>query len=152
DRFPFYKANDERWKNSIRHNLSINPHFRKGARAPQGAGHLWSLAANAIDLLPCNPVPEEKTSRVPVLETEMKFMGFQKRRPPRCRMHKSLAANGFNLLPYNPVPEKKIPRLSVLRETDFSINLFGFPKVIVLDEAAIAAASILPDQDLYTGG
>lgn len=36
----------------MRHNLSINPHFRKGARAPQGAGHLWSLAANALDLLP----------------------------------------------------------------------------------------------------
>ncbi|XP_066998796.1 uncharacterized protein [Anabrus simplex] len=44
ERFPFYKANDDRWKNSVRHNLSINPHFRKGSKAHQGAGHLWRVA------------------------------------------------------------------------------------------------------------
>ncbi|XP_075972379.1 fork head domain-containing protein FD4-like [Anticarsia gemmatalis] len=101
DRFPFYKANDERWKNSVRHNLSINPHFRKGARAPQGAGHLWSLAANAIDLLPLR-------DRI-VFEDKKPILGVEKTR------------------------------------------ILGFPKVIVLDEAAIAAASIIPDQDLFTG-
>ncbi|KAJ2950803.1 hypothetical protein O0L34_g9069 [Tuta absoluta] len=101
DRFPFYKASDERWKNSVRHNLSINPHFRKGARAPQGAGHLWSLAANAIDLLPLRHSPvyiDEKTGET-ILET----------------------------------------------------HIIDCPKVIVLDEAAIAAASILPDQEFLTG-
>lgn len=44
DHFPFYKQNDDRWKNSVRHNLSINPHFRKGGKAIQGAGHLWTIA------------------------------------------------------------------------------------------------------------
>ncbi|XP_028133674.2 forkhead box protein O1-A-like isoform X2 [Diabrotica virgifera virgifera] len=44
DHFPFYKQNDDRWKNSVRHNLSINPHFRKGGKAVQGAGHLWTIA------------------------------------------------------------------------------------------------------------
>lgn len=28
----------------MRHNLSINPHFRKGGKAVQGAGHLWTIA------------------------------------------------------------------------------------------------------------
>ncbi|KAI4503034.1 hypothetical protein M0802_002078 [Mischocyttarus mexicanus] len=37
-------SNDDRWKNSVRHNLSINPHFRKGSKAPHGAGHLWAIA------------------------------------------------------------------------------------------------------------
>ncbi|CAG4983530.1 unnamed protein product [Colias eurytheme] len=95
DRFPFYKANDERWKNSVRHNLSINPHFRKGARASQGAGHLWSLAANAIDLLPF----------------------------------------------------RKEQETEVIHEA----HVIECPKVIVLDEAAIAAASIIPDQDIFSG-
>ncbi|XP_026326901.1 hepatocyte nuclear factor 3-beta-like [Hyposmocoma kahamanoa] len=99
DRFPFYKANDERWKNSVRHNLSINPHFRKGARAPQGAGHLWSLAANAIDLLPLRNNPEDR----------------------------------------------------IVGETLQEAQIIECPKVIVLDEAAIAAASIIPDQDMFTG-
>lgn len=44
DRFPFYKSNDDRWKNSVRHNLSINPHFRKGNKPAQGAGHLWIIS------------------------------------------------------------------------------------------------------------
>lgn len=29
----------------MRHNLSINPHFRKGHKAPQGAGHLWTISS-----------------------------------------------------------------------------------------------------------
>jgi len=41
----YYKSNDDRWKNSVRHNLSINPHFRKGVKAPQGAGHLWAISS-----------------------------------------------------------------------------------------------------------
>ena len=44
DRFPYFKAEDERWKNSVRHNLSMNPHFRKGNKAKHGSGHLWVLA------------------------------------------------------------------------------------------------------------
>ncbi|XP_072941981.1 forkhead box protein L2-like isoform X2 [Epargyreus clarus] len=102
DRFPFYKANDERWKNSVRHNLSINPHFRKGARASQGAGHLWSLAANAIDLLPHRTYPANEKTDEPIQEVQ-------------------------------------------------DAHFVDCPKVIVLDEAAIAAASIIPDQDLFTG-
>ncbi|XP_033216759.1 uncharacterized protein LOC117172707 [Belonocnema kinseyi] len=49
EHFPYYKSNDDRWKNSVRHNLSINPHFRKGSKAPHGAGHLWAIA-NQEDL------------------------------------------------------------------------------------------------------
>merc|ERR1711872_178244 len=30
--FPFYSASDEKWKNSIRHNLSLYPEFVKGKR------------------------------------------------------------------------------------------------------------------------
>lgn len=45
DRFPYYKSNDDRWKNSVRHNLSINPHFRKGNKAKAGAGHLWKISS-----------------------------------------------------------------------------------------------------------
>ncbi|RZF46010.1 hypothetical protein LSTR_LSTR006776 [Laodelphax striatellus] len=44
EKFPFFKAHDERWKNSVRHNLSINPHFRKGMKASQGSGHFWTLS------------------------------------------------------------------------------------------------------------
>ncbi|XP_031830307.2 uncharacterized protein LOC116426018 [Nomia melanderi] len=52
EHFPYYKSNDDRWKNSVRHNLSINPHFRKGSKAPHGAGHLWAIANRSIDSKP----------------------------------------------------------------------------------------------------
>ncbi|XP_076300060.1 uncharacterized protein LOC143218630 isoform X2 [Lasioglossum baleicum] len=52
ERFPYYKSNDDRWKNSVRHNLSINPHFRKGSKAPHGAGHLWAIANRSMDSRP----------------------------------------------------------------------------------------------------
>ena len=44
ENFPYFKAEDDRWKNSVRHNLSMNPHFRKGTKSKQGAGHVWVLA------------------------------------------------------------------------------------------------------------
>lgn len=28
ENFPYFRAEDDRWKNSVRHNLSMNPHFR----------------------------------------------------------------------------------------------------------------------------
>nr|XP_033337444.1 uncharacterized protein LOC117226821 [Megalopta genalis]XP_033337446.1 uncharacterized protein LOC117226821 [Megalopta genalis] len=52
EHFPYYKSNDDRWKNSVRHNLSINPHFRKGSKAPHGAGHLWAIANRSVDSRP----------------------------------------------------------------------------------------------------
>ncbi|XP_076235820.1 uncharacterized protein LOC143180165 [Calliopsis andreniformis] len=52
EHFPYYKSNDDRWKNSVRHNLSINPHFRKGSKAPHGAGHLWAIANRSGDSRP----------------------------------------------------------------------------------------------------
>ena len=48
DNFPYYKAEDDRWKNSVRHNLSMNPNFRKGGRAKQGTGHVWVLADQSV--------------------------------------------------------------------------------------------------------
>merc|ERR1719411_2016373 len=41
--YPFYSASDEKWKNSIRHNLSLYPEFVKGEKTQDGAGHLWYL-------------------------------------------------------------------------------------------------------------
>ena len=44
DKFPYFKPDDDKWKNSVRHNLSISPHFRKSTKSGKGAGHLWTLA------------------------------------------------------------------------------------------------------------
>nr|UFI08258.1 FOXQ2 [Paracentrotus lividus] len=42
-RFPFFKDNERSWRNSIRHNLSLNECFIKAGRSGDGRGHLWAI-------------------------------------------------------------------------------------------------------------
>ncbi|XP_067664929.1 forkhead box protein D5-like [Haliotis asinina] len=49
DNFPYYNNKDKAWRNSIRHNLSLNECFVKSGRADNGKGNYWSIHTACID-------------------------------------------------------------------------------------------------------
>lgn len=52
DRFPFYRQNQQRWQNSVRHSLSYNDCFVKVARASEqlGRGSFWTLHPDTSEM------------------------------------------------------------------------------------------------------
>lgn len=50
DNYPYFRSRGPGWRNSIRHNLSLNDCFVKAGRSANGKGHYWAIhAANLED-------------------------------------------------------------------------------------------------------
>ncbi|CAF3122525.1 unnamed protein product [Rotaria sp. Silwood2] len=52
DHYSYFRARGPGWRNSIRHNLSLNDCFIKAGRSANGKGHYWSIhPANLADFI-----------------------------------------------------------------------------------------------------
>ena len=49
DNFPYFRHRGPGWRNSIRHNLSLNDCFIKAGRAANGKGHYWAIHTACIE-------------------------------------------------------------------------------------------------------
>ncbi|KAK9506384.1 hypothetical protein O3M35_008335 [Rhynocoris fuscipes] len=50
DHYPYFRTRGPGWRNSIRHNLSLNDCFVKAGRSANGKGHYWAIhPANVED-------------------------------------------------------------------------------------------------------
>ncbi|XP_033926520.1 forkhead box protein L2-like [Melopsittacus undulatus] len=43
DHYPYFKNKEKSWRNSVRHNLSLNECFVKAGRSDNGKGHFWAI-------------------------------------------------------------------------------------------------------------
>ncbi|KYO41182.1 forkhead box Q2 [Alligator mississippiensis] len=43
DNYPYFKNKEKSWRNSVRHNLSLNECFIKAGRSDNGKGHFWAI-------------------------------------------------------------------------------------------------------------
>lgn len=52
ERYPYFRTKGSGWRNSIRHNLSLNDCFVKAGRSGNGKGHYWAIhPANLADFV-----------------------------------------------------------------------------------------------------
>lgn len=49
DNYPYYNNQERAWRNSIRHNLSLNECFIKAGRAENGKGNYWAIHPACIE-------------------------------------------------------------------------------------------------------
>jgi hypothetical protein len=49
DNFPYYNNQDKAWRNSVRHNLSLNECFIKCGRADNGKGNYWAIHPACVE-------------------------------------------------------------------------------------------------------
>lgn len=47
--YPYFRNKGTGWRNSIRHNLSLNDCFVKAGRSPNGKGHFWAISSVYYD-------------------------------------------------------------------------------------------------------
>ncbi|XP_072050032.1 uncharacterized protein [Amphiura filiformis] len=102
DKFPYFRDNQQRWQNSIRHNLSLNDCFIKIPRAPgrPGKGNYWAL----------HPACGDMFSNGSFLRRAKRFKLAKRRNQPAQIQHVNSYGH-FNLYPapYSASPYSSYP-------------------------------------------
>ncbi|XP_059536732.1 forkhead box L3 [Myotis daubentonii] len=103
-RFPFYRANQRAWQNSIRHNLSLNSCFVKVPRAEgpgKGKGSYWTLAGGCASL---RDLFEDGNYR-----RRRRRRGATREGPRGARAEGAGGAEGPACAPRSPAPRRESP-------------------------------------------
>lgn len=109
DNFPYYRNKDKSWRNSIRHNLSLNECFIKAGRSENGKGNYWAIHPANLEDFANGDFRRRRARRRVRRSSSLKFGGssagyfrgfgsfsshssFYPYRTDGCRVHPSLSS------------------------------------------------------------
>ena len=97
--YPFFRSAPPRWRNSVRHNLSLHECFCKGERCENGKGHYWCIhPANLEDFLRGDFRRRLIKSRVRQMQQcHALYMQYQLAFPPRTDLYQCQVSSAVAL-------------------------------------------------------
>jgi hypothetical protein len=123
EKFPYYQGKDKSWRNSIRHNLSLNECFIKNGRSENGKGNYWSI----------HPANVEDFGKGDFRRRRAR------RRVRKCdEMQRRLCQEGANMpqrdTSYYSSYNSYVPMMSTYASTPALSNIFGVENVLSREE------------------
>ncbi|XP_071831892.1 uncharacterized protein [Apostichopus japonicus] len=76
ENFPYFRNNERSWRNSIRHNLSLNECFIKAGRSDDGRGHFWAIHPANMDDFAKGDFRRRRARRRVRAITDYDFIGY----------------------------------------------------------------------------
>lgn len=146
DNFPYFRDKGPGWRNSIRHNLSLNECFVKVGRSPNGKGHYWAInAANYDDFSKGDfrrRRAQRRARRAVVQHQQMPFHIFPY--PFRSSMSTEYSSHclpyQYPYVPPNPInaPREHICKMEEAPSTDLSRHLHTLRTLAIKKNKQIA--------------
>lgn len=160
ENFPYYRNKDKSWRNSIRHNLSLNECFIKAGRSENGKGNYWAIHPANVEDFANGDFRRRRARRRVRRSNSLKFGGsssayfrglgsisthpsFFPYRTDDCRLHPSLPT-----LTYVRPAKKSFAIDSIMGSYDFPylyspISVRSYPSVGLHGSRDYSAASTL---------
>lgn len=122
DNFPYYRNKDKSWRNSIRHNLSLNECFIKAGRSENGKGNYWAIhPANLEDF--ANGDFRRRRARRRVRRSNPLKFGGSSSQSSYFRAGLSSFSGHSSFFPYRADDYRMCPSLTYIRPTKKSFAI-----------------------------
>lgn len=127
DNYPYFRSRGPGWRNSIRHNLSLNDCFVKAGRSANGKGHYWAIHPANVE--------------------DFRKGDFRRRKAQRkVRKHMGLAVDDDGEDSPSPPPQSPPPTRLALPYWGAGISNGGVARKRQFDVASLLAPDEAPDK------
>lgn len=121
DNFPYYRNKDKSWRNSIRHNLSLNECFIKAGRSENGKGNYWAIHPANLEDFANGDFRRRRARRRVRRSNPLKFAGSS----PQSAYFRGLSSfsSHSSFYPYRGDEYRMYPSLKYIRPTKKSFAI-----------------------------